>query len=128
MNENVQMHVREYGGLLAGPEKKALLWLARKTPRWINSDHLTLLGLVSMLMAGVSFWAASRNKFALVLAVQVANSSIVAGSAQIMHSITGRADLQVRQLQNIVEQLRKLLAAVPDGSQVLGLRFVQRTV
>ena len=69
MKENVTMHVREYGGLLAGPEKKALLWLARKTPRWINSDHLTLLGLVAMLAAGASFWAASRNKFALVLAV-----------------------------------------------------------
>jgi phosphatidylglycerophosphate synthase len=69
MNENKPMHIREYGGLLAAPEKKALLWLARKTPRCINSDHLTLLGLFSMLLAGASFWAASRNKFALILVV-----------------------------------------------------------
>jgi archaetidylinositol phosphate synthase len=69
MKDNVCVHIREYGGLLAGPEKRALLWLARKTPLWINSDHLTLLGLVSMLTAGISFWAASRNKYALILVV-----------------------------------------------------------
>lgn len=69
MKDNVCVHVREYGGLLAVPEKKALLWLARKTPRWINSDHLTLLGLASMLTAGIGFWASSRNKYALILVV-----------------------------------------------------------
>jgi phosphatidylglycerophosphate synthase len=69
MMHNAGMHIREYGGLLAGPEKRALLWLARKTPRFIHSDHLTLLGLVSMLTAGVAFWAASRNKYALILVV-----------------------------------------------------------
>ena len=49
MKENIPAHIREYGGFLAAPEKRALLWLAQKTPRWIHSDHLTLLGLVSML-------------------------------------------------------------------------------
>lgn len=69
MKENIAAHRREYGGLLAAPEKRALLWLAQRTPRWIHSDHLTLLGLFSMLIAGASFWAASRNKFALILVV-----------------------------------------------------------
>lgn len=69
MNQNECAHVREYGGLLSMPEKKALLWLAQRTPRCIHSDHLTLLGLVSMLIAGASYWAASRNKFALILVV-----------------------------------------------------------
>ena len=69
MNENVSAHIRENGGLLAVPEKKALLWLAQKMPRRIHSDHLTLLGLISMMIAGASFWAASRNKFALILVV-----------------------------------------------------------
>ncbi len=69
MNDKTAAHVRIYGGLLAAPEKKALLWLARRTPRWIRSDHLTLLGLVSMLIAGAGFWAASRNKSALFLVV-----------------------------------------------------------
>jgi archaetidylinositol phosphate synthase len=69
MEKNTSMHIREYGGLLAAPEKKALLWLAQKTPRSIHSDHLTLLGLVAMLLAGASYWAASHTKFALILVV-----------------------------------------------------------
>jgi phosphatidylglycerophosphate synthase len=63
------MHVREYGGLLEVPEKKALVWLARRTPGWINSDHLTLLGLAAMLAAGIAYWAAGWNKYALVAVV-----------------------------------------------------------
>jgi phosphatidylglycerophosphate synthase len=69
MKNDVTLHTREYGGLLEIPEKKALLWLAPRTPRWINSDHLTLLGLFSMVMAGTAYWAASRNKYFLILAV-----------------------------------------------------------
>jgi archaetidylinositol phosphate synthase len=62
-------HIREYGGLLAVPEKKALQWLAQRTPSWINSDHLTLLGLASMLLAGAGYWISSRNRPALIIAV-----------------------------------------------------------
>ena len=69
MTMNAAMHVREYGGLLEIPEKKALHWLARKMPHCITSDHLTLLGLASMLIAGAGYWAASRNKYALILVV-----------------------------------------------------------
>ena len=69
MKQKSSMHVREYGGILAGPEKSALLWLAKRTPNWINSDHLTILGLVAMILAGMSFWAASRNKYALIFVV-----------------------------------------------------------
>ncbi len=63
------LHTRENGGLLAVPEKRALLWLARKTPRWIHSDHLTLLGLLSMIAAGAAYWAAAHNRLALILVV-----------------------------------------------------------
>jgi archaetidylinositol phosphate synthase len=69
MKEDVSLHVREYGGLLAPAEKKTLLWLAHRTPRWVNSDHLTILGLAAMLMAGASYWTASRNRYALILVV-----------------------------------------------------------
>jgi archaetidylinositol phosphate synthase len=69
MKGNMPTHIREYGGLLSVPERKALHWLAQRTPRWINSDHLTLLGLFSMLAGGASYWAASRNKLALILVV-----------------------------------------------------------
>jgi archaetidylinositol phosphate synthase len=58
-------HVREHGSLLAAPEKRALVWLAQRMPRRVNSDHLTLLGLTSMLLAGLCFWAASVEPLAL---------------------------------------------------------------
>lgn len=48
-------HRREHHSLLAIPEKCVLLWLARRLPAWVNSDHLTLLGLASMLGAGLTF-------------------------------------------------------------------------
>jgi archaetidylinositol phosphate synthase len=69
MKNNASLHIREYGGLLAVPEKKALNWLAHRTPRWINSDHLTLLGLAAMLAAGAAYWTSGRNKHALILVV-----------------------------------------------------------
>jgi archaetidylinositol phosphate synthase len=69
MEVDAKLHIRENGGLLALPEKIALHWLAQRTPRWINSDHLTLLGLAAMLVAGASYWAAARNRLALVLVV-----------------------------------------------------------
>jgi archaetidylinositol phosphate synthase len=67
--ESHQTHIREHASLLADLEKRALLWMAHRMPAWVNPDHLTLLGLLSMLMAGASFWAASWNKMALLLVV-----------------------------------------------------------
>ena len=69
MEQAKSMHIREYGGLLAEPERKALQWLAQRMPSWVNSDHLTLLGMLSMLLAGASYWVAQENKYALILAV-----------------------------------------------------------
>jgi archaetidylinositol phosphate synthase len=55
--------------LLAPLEKKSLIWLARHAPRWINSDHLTLLGLASLAGAGLSYWYASVNTAGLLLVI-----------------------------------------------------------
>jgi archaetidylinositol phosphate synthase len=54
---------------LANAEKRTLIWLAARTPAWINSDHLTLLGLLSMAAAGVAYWWSASNRFGLVLVV-----------------------------------------------------------
>jgi archaetidylinositol phosphate synthase len=48
-------HVREHHGLLAAAEKRVLVWLAERMPPAINSDHLTALGMVAMLLAGGAF-------------------------------------------------------------------------
>jgi hypothetical protein len=51
-------HTRINSGVLAAAEKRTLIWIAERLPRWINSDHLTLLALASMAAAGAAFWAA----------------------------------------------------------------------
>jgi phosphatidylglycerophosphate synthase len=54
-------HVREHRSLLASVEKQLLIAIARRLPPWISSDHLTLLGLVSMPAAGLAFAAIQRT-------------------------------------------------------------------
>jgi len=51
------MHARENLGVLARSEKQVLIWIARRLPHFINSDHLSVLGLVAMAFAGVWFAA-----------------------------------------------------------------------
>jgi len=51
---------REQTSVLAPLERAVLRGLARRMPGWINSDHLSVLGLAAMLMAGVCY-AASRQ-------------------------------------------------------------------
>jgi archaetidylinositol phosphate synthase len=54
---------------VAGAEKKTLLWLAERTPRCINSDHLTILGFVGQCMVGVCYAMARWNHYALLLGI-----------------------------------------------------------
>ena len=55
--------------LLAPLEKKCLIWLARRAPRWVNSDHLTALGLASLAGAGLSYGCARWNPACLPLVI-----------------------------------------------------------
>lgn len=50
-------------------EKKVLLWLAQRTPSWINSDHLTVLGLLSMAGAGAAYWWSKTDRLGLLIVV-----------------------------------------------------------
>ena len=58
---NFQTAKRIHQSLLAVPEKKTLIWIAERLPEWINSDHLSLLGLISMMGAGVCYWLSGSN-------------------------------------------------------------------
>ena len=49
-------------------ERKALAWLAARLPLWVNSDHLTLLGFVAMILAGASYAVSRTNRVGLILA------------------------------------------------------------
>jgi len=52
--------------LLSRVEKKVLLWLAARTPAAVNSDHLTALGLLGMLGAGLCYLAAHGHSYLLL--------------------------------------------------------------
>jgi len=54
---------------LAAIEKKTLIWLATRTPSWINSDHLTVLGLLAMAGAGAGYWWSSINRAGLIVVI-----------------------------------------------------------
>ncbi len=69
VNEATHHHTRDNSSLTASVEKRILVWLARRMPSRVNSDHLTLLGLVAMFLAGLSFWAAQWTPYALFAVV-----------------------------------------------------------
>lgn len=55
--------------LTASIEKRALLWMAQRAPKWLSSDQLTLLGLSAQIGAGI-FYALSRyERRALLLVI-----------------------------------------------------------
>lgn len=55
--------------IVSGPEKAILLRLAKLTPSWINSDHLTLLGFLAQCAAGVCYALARWHRWALLLGI-----------------------------------------------------------
>ena len=48
-------HIREHRSALASAERRLLVFIAGHLPRWVTSDCLTLLALVSMPAAGLAF-------------------------------------------------------------------------
>jgi archaetidylinositol phosphate synthase len=65
MADSFRVATRHNTGLLAGAERRVLIWLAERMPRRVNSDHLTGLGLFSMFMVGASFAISIRWPAAL---------------------------------------------------------------
>src|SRR4051812_50159515 len=60
--------VRLQQSFTASAERKALAWLAARVPSWVNSDHLTLLGLAAMLGAGGGYVLAQWTRTGLIIA------------------------------------------------------------
>lgn len=62
-------HVRQHRSVLTEIEKRFLVWVAGRLPECVNSDHLTVLGLAGMLLAGVGYCAARWDEKALILVI-----------------------------------------------------------
>jgi len=60
---------RDHNSALSSLEKRLLIWLARRMPAFINSDHLTALGFVSLLGVGLSYWYARFSPAGLILVI-----------------------------------------------------------
>ncbi len=64
-----QQATRVHGSFLAAAEKRALIWMAKRMPARINSDHLTLLGFVGQLATCVCYALAGRDRRMLLVAI-----------------------------------------------------------
>lgn len=62
-------HVREHASVLMQAEKRLLIWIAERLPARVTPDHLSLLGLMSMLLAGLAFWISQWEPIALLIVV-----------------------------------------------------------
>lgn len=60
---------RKHSSLLADIEKRSLIRIAQRLPKWVNSDHLTGLGFVSIAAAGLLYWQARNSRAALLAAI-----------------------------------------------------------
>jgi len=60
---------RVNGALTAAMEKRALLWMAERAPRWVTSDQLTVLGLAAQVGAGIGYALARWHRGALVAVI-----------------------------------------------------------
>jgi phosphatidylglycerophosphate synthase len=63
------IHTRDNSSVTARLEKQLLIWIALRLPESINSDHLSLLGLTSMAVAGLGFTAFRLTPWAALLVI-----------------------------------------------------------
>jgi phosphatidylglycerophosphate synthase len=64
-----QNAARSHTSFLAAAEKRALIAIAKRLPLWINSDHLTAVGFVGLIAAGLSYALARQYPAALLLVI-----------------------------------------------------------
>jgi archaetidylinositol phosphate synthase len=60
---------RSHQSLTAAIEKRALHAIARRLPRWVTSDQLTLLGFVAQLAAGIAYALARHHRLVLLVVI-----------------------------------------------------------
>lgn len=54
--DNVKQSQRIQTSIINGVEKRVLVWLAERQPRWVTSDMLTLMGVVGAFLTGLGFY------------------------------------------------------------------------
>jgi phosphatidylglycerophosphate synthase len=60
---------RIHASLTAAIEKRALIWMAERSPRWVTSDGLTLLGFAAQIGAGICYGISRFDRRMLLAAI-----------------------------------------------------------
>jgi archaetidylinositol phosphate synthase len=66
--EKAKSEDRWQTSILASVEKKALLWMAPRIPRWIGPDWLTFLGLLGLVVTGLAYYFTPYRGWLLAVA------------------------------------------------------------
>jgi phosphatidylglycerophosphate synthase len=123
--------IRIHGSMLAGIEKRALIWIAQRLPRWVNSDHLTTIGALALLASGISYVMARQEPLALVfvvfmLAVNWFGDSLDGTLARVRHQERPRYGFYVDHVLDAVGILFLIAGLVLGGymSVIVGSGFL----
>ena len=114
-------HTREHRSLLASAEKRLLVAIARRLPRWLSSDHLTLLGLARRCRPRA--WpfrrsgppAGARTALALALAANWFGDSLDGTVARVRDQQRPRYGYYVDHVIDLAGAVAVLSAWAPPG-------------
>lgn len=115
--------------LLAGIEKRCLVWMAGRLPARVNSDHLTVLAGVAMLGAGFCYWNGSATALLAaigLLAVNWFGDSLDGTLARVRHCERPRYGFYVDHVLDVVGMLFLIGGLVLGGhmSGAVGAGFL----
>jgi phosphatidylglycerophosphate synthase len=120
-SQRVAAAVRHHHSLTAAAEKRLLIWIARRLPARVNSDHLTLLGLASSIAIGVAFaltpwWPAAPLAVVPLLALNWLGDSLDGTLARVRNQPRPRYGFYVDHVIDVVG-----VAALGGGLALSGL-------
>jgi archaetidylinositol phosphate synthase len=108
--------------LLATVEKRSLIWMAERMPAAVNSDHLTALAALSMLVAGLCYWNSSAPALiaaVVLLAVNWFGDSLDGTLARVRHHERPRYGFYVDHVLDVLCILFILAGLVLGGHMSL---------
>jgi archaetidylinositol phosphate synthase len=122
---------RVHTSLLAAIEKRCLIAMARRLPDWVGSDHLTALGAVAMLGAGMAFWLGGSYPLTLLavvglLAVNWFGDSLDGTLARVRHQERPRYGFYVDHVLDVLGILFLFAGLVAGGfmTPIVGAGFL----
>ncbi len=117
--------------MLAAVEKRSLIWMARRLPQSVNSDHLTGLGAAAMVLCGASYAMSPGRPWALaaailLLAVNWFGDSLDGTLARVRHQERPRYGFYVDHVLDVVGVLALVGGLVLGGhmSAAVGAGFL----